>query len=118
MAIYGNRELDLSIGKDIPAMGPWKNFNPNLVGPGVGPGGLLRGIKEASRFVAKNYKFFTRIAVIPSGTGIAGLEIGSQTPNRYFKKSSQAYRPAQSRSNYRRKQGRIHPNRCCKCCHD
>ncbi len=34
MVIYGRP--DFTIGKDVPAMGPFKNYKPNIVGPGSG----------------------------------------------------------------------------------
>ncbi len=50
-----------SIGKDFPALGPFKNFKPNLVGPG-----------------SAKLKFAIRIAqAIASKEGLAGLLAGT-----------------------------------------
>ncbi len=63
----------ISIGKDVPAMGPFKSFKPKIIGPGSGKAKLLfRGGKYVYNYLYKYPKFSGSL------TGIGGSLVASQ----------------------------------------
>ena len=53
--------------------GPFRQFNPRLVGFGGGAGAIRKGLQIGYRFVRTNYKFFTRVSSVGAGAGVANL---------------------------------------------
>ncbi len=67
MTIYA-RSDQLSVGKDIPALGPFKNFKPNLVGP---VGGKLKVAIKIAQAAASGEGISGLLAGTILGTGVA-----------------------------------------------
>ncbi len=105
-----------SIGKDIPTVGPFKGYKPNIVGPGAGK--IKAGIYAAytiGKFVAKRPWAQGTIAGTAIGTGVTinSGTIPTQPPAYSVKKALRSAQSVRSRS-WRSKQGRVH--KCCQCC--
>ncbi len=117
MVIYGRPSY--GVGKDIPAMGPFKNYNPRFVGPvgskikfGIIVGGRL-GKYLLSRPWAKGTLTGTAI-----GTGL-GIEDGSNETNVGTAGYNKAHAQYRKRGGSHRKYTK-HRNRtscCSNCCH-
>ncbi len=116
MAIYGRP--DYSLGKDYPTMGPWKNFNPKLVGPG---GSKVKVAIYAGYQIGKF--LWSRPWVKGSLTGIAigtGLGIvGTFQTDVGTINNNQALRQYRKRSGNFRKRSTNRTRSGCypKCCH-
>ncbi len=117
MVIYGRPNY--SVGKDFPAMGPFRNLRPNIVGPGSGKikFGILVAGRIAKYILSRPWAKGT-LTGTAIGTGI-GLD-GFQEENASTDSIAKAYSTTRSGSNrYRRnlKRGNRHGNRCtCKHC--
>ncbi len=102
----------VSLGKDVPAMGPFRSYNPKYLGFGGGKvKAVISGLYYASRYFRKNPRFGARIGAVAAGAGI-----------RYASdyKKHQALRPFTSRSYRKRSYNRAtsrdnHCRRCCSC---
>ncbi len=114
MAIFEATDTwNQSIGKDVPAMGPFRNFKVNLVGPG---GGKVRGAIKAGLYISRYIsKSNSRLAGSIAGTSIAsGLALNNAADNQF----NQTLRPV-SRYNNSFRSGRTQrtsKRNCCTCC--
>ncbi len=110
MPLYEPTGLQGTIGKDIPAMGPFKGMQIKLQGPGSGKIKLAIAIAQYGwRFVKKH----PRIVGFASGTAIAsGLKVGSDAPSSKYRK---ALRSVQS-VHYRQWSARHKRTAKCCCC--
>ncbi len=92
-----------SIGKDIPAMGPFKNYKPNLKGPG---GAKIKGAILAGQFAWKYFFSKPKLVGIVAGTAIAGgLQIVGPSNNQF----NQTYSSNQFGNRYSRKYKQCKP---------
>jgi len=110
-------EYGETIGKKFPAVGPFRNYKPNIIGPGSGK---LKALIEFGKFVASNPFIAGGIGGIAIGTGVAldGLSTQTVEGGNQFKQtlrpSNEYYRSyrSSSKSRYRKKRsGACH----CKC---
>ncbi len=109
MAIYEPAsEFNRSIGKDIPAMGPFKNYKPNLIGPAGGKiKALIRGGVYVGSYFSRNPRFAARIAAVGVGYGVSRYA----SSNKYGK----AYSPKKFGYNRKRSNNKFTTSKCC-CC--
>ncbi len=66
-----------NVGKNQPAMGPWKNFKPNIIGPGSGK---LKAVYRIGQYVAGQFRgnprFTARVTAVGTGAAIKALSGG------------------------------------------
>ncbi len=107
------------VGKDIPAMGPFRNYQPKLQGPGSGK---LKAVIIAGQFAYNQLKnrpslggALTGIAI---GTGVT-LDYGENASSNQLDKALRAIRQYSSRkrSSKGRRPGKRSHTKCCRCCH-
>ncbi len=111
MPIYqADDSFTQGIGKDVPAMGPFKNYSPKLMGPKIGPGGFIGGAISIGTHVYKNYKFYTKMFSALAGTGVSGGINGKGNSSQY--KALQTRFAVQRRKRRGGKQN-AHPVCCC-----
>ncbi len=97
------------LGKDVPTMGPWKNFNPRLQsGRGRGQAIINAGIL-AYRFAVKYRRPITGIGAVGAGA-LVGRRNG-KTNGKFYQAHSPVYRPKRSKL----RNIKSSPRRCC-CC--
>ncbi len=122
MVIYGRPNI--SLGKDIPAMGPFKNYKPSIVGPHSSKikVGIYIGLKVGRYVLSRPWAKGTL-----SGTAIGtGLNLdGTLSPDvspvsddqaydQYRKRSGSLRNGGKYRTNTSRRSKRCIPdNRCC-----
>ncbi len=110
MTIYG-RPDQLSIGKDIPAMGPFKGFKPNIVGPGAGKiKVLIYGGIQVGRFVLSRPWAKGTITGTLIGTG---LTIGDDPTQSISNQFNQTLRPVRRRFTRKRRYKVNNMHNCC-----
>ncbi len=107
-------EFDLGLGKDVPAMGPFRNLKVNLQGPGAGK------IKVGVYIAGKLAQFVSRrpwAKGVASGIALSGSYevIRNGKTNRNFQK---ARRTNQSSYYRKRSSNKYYVGKCCrpKCC--
>ncbi len=106
---YVDQFTEVSLGKDFPAMGPWRNQKVQF-GPGGGRGAaIIKGIILGGSFVYKHRKFFTRVGSVFTGHGVS--QYGKT--NGTFSKALST-----TQSKYYRSRRYKRRNSCagCKCC--
>ncbi len=105
----------MSFGRDVPAMGPFRNFNPKFVGPA---GGKVKAIiytgYKLSRFIASRPWAKGTLTGTAIGTGL-GLNGENETGNN----NNQALRAVRQRSGRIRRHKKYGANtrRGTSCCH-
>ncbi len=100
----------VSIGKDIPGMGPFRNYTPKLQGPGGAKVKIaILAAKYGYNYVRKHYKFFTGVGVVASGAAVNYGKTKTNGPYRETRGTIQ--------SRYYRKRNARNKNfdQCC-CC--
>ncbi len=112
MTLYEPSGLgQLSIGKDIPALGPFRNFKPNLVGP---IGGKFKGALRIARYLTSGSRGAGILAgtAIGTGVGLSGNQKVRSVPN------YKALRGKNKRFNLIRSRKQQHRCRCnrSRCC--
>ncbi len=105
--------FSVGLGKDVPAMGPFKNYVPNVKGPKVGPGGIVSGAITIGTHVYKNRKFYTRLFSVATGAGVRGGVNGKTNYPQY-----KALQTRQSIRSYRRYSSNKDNHKCCRCCRE
>ncbi len=103
--------FNIGLGKDVPAMGPFKNYVPNVAGPKVGPGGIVAGAISIGAHVYKNRKFYSRLFAVATGAGVRGALDGKTNYSQY--KTLQARQSVRSNRRYSRYKDN---HQCCRCC--
>ncbi len=85
MTIYAHRRTyEDTFGKEVPAMGPWKNIKPKIYGPGAGK--IKAGIYAAytiSKFVSQRPWALGTLTGTAIGTGLALNGETNVTPDSY-----------------------------------
>ncbi len=100
--------FNLGLGKDIPGMGPFKNYQPKLHGPGSGRiKAVIYGANYVARYFRKNPRFGARIGAVAGGAAV------NASRNKYGK----ALYPNFSKRNRFRSNSKYKANRrdSCKC---
>ncbi len=111
MIYQATDEFNVGLGKDVPAMGPFRNYMPKIQGPGSGRiKAVIIGANYVYRYFRKNPRFGARIAAVGGGYGVSRYA----TSNKYRK----THRAVQSVYNRKRrgKQRRIVKHPCCTIC--
>ncbi len=100
--------LGQSVGKDFPASGPFKSYQPKVIGPGSGK--LKVAIRIANYLLSRKGIAGTLSgAVIGTGLALDGQKnISSQSY-----RLSQAYNKPRHRNNINRQRKK---HNCCRCC--
>lgn len=60
------------IGKDVPAMGPFKNYQPRFARFGGRYSGIISGAIQIGTHVYKNYRRYTKLGSALIGAGVSG----------------------------------------------
>ncbi len=117
MVLYGRP--DFSIGKDVPAMGPWKNYRPAIVGPHSSKikVGIYIGYKLGRFLLGRPWvKGALSGAAIGTGIGLIGeisQDVGTtgdhQTYAQYRKRSS----VKRNNKKYRSRRSTTSAKHCC-----
>ncbi len=93
---------DIGLGKDIPGMGPFKNYRPNLAGPGSGKvKAIIRGGQYAYSYFRRNPRFGARIAAVSGGYGVSRYYARNATKGSYRKASNSKQFSKRSFRSYR-----------------
>lgn len=109
MAIYRVPDFTGTIGKELPSLGPFRNFKPKIYGPGSGK---FKAAVAAGQFVWKHKE---RIFGILTGNAIGtGLLLdGSQKNARSYKQYQTLRSQKQLYNRGRRSKQRQYNNCCC-----
>ncbi len=98
-------QFTIGIGKDVPAMGPFKSYSPRLAGRG---GGIVQGAYTLGRHVYRHYRKYTKL-----GSAIAGAGVAQYAKN----SSSYNYRQTlRTKNKYKSSFRSRAPKQNCKCC--
>ncbi len=96
------------VGKNVPAMGPFKNFNPKLQGPGSGKiKAAIYAARLAGKYFKRNPRFAARIGAVAGGALVSNYA----SDNKYRK----TLRATKSRYSTRRRYYADKHRFCC-CC--
>ncbi len=101
------------VGKDVPAMGPFKSYSPRLLSGGGRFAGIIQAGYTVGRHFYKNRKFYTRAGAVVTGAGVKYASSNNK---------QQTLRAVHKRFNnngYRKRYGVRQRNsqRCCCCNH-
>ncbi len=99
-------------GKNIPALGPFKNFKPNIIGPGGGKiKAVIKGGVYVARYFRRNPRFGARIAAVGVGYGVSRYAASNK-----YRKAFQSRKSVYSRKwrNFRKDNSRR--CECARCC--
>ncbi len=114
MTIY-DRPDQLSLGKDIPAMGPFKGFKPNIVGPGSGK---VKAAIKIAEYIARGLYYRPSLAGsisgIVIGTGVA-LNASQDAGTNQLNKALRSAKSFNNRKRNRNRSKRV--KHCCTTCH-
>ncbi len=112
MTIYAERrQYETTFGKEIPAMGPFKNFNPKLQGPGgskIKAG--LYGAYQLGKFVSRRpwARGTLTGTLIGTGTGLIGKRKNART--------NQFNKALRTNIKHRYRKRRSFERGACQCC--
>ncbi len=108
MAIYETGIYGSGVGKDFPAMGPFRNFQPRILGPGGRFGGIVSGAYTLGKFLWKNRRKIQGTAIVATGAGVAGIKYG---------KTNGKFRQTYSTNGfYNRRSHKYNTTDVCHCC--
>ncbi len=101
-----------SLGKDVPGMGPFKNYTPKLQGPGSGKiKAAIYAAQLGYRYFKRNPRFGARIGAVAGGAGVSYYFGKTQANGPYRKTRSSIQSRYYSKRNARNKNA----DKCC-CC--
>ncbi len=99
------------IGKDVPAMGPFRNYQPKIQGPGSGKiKAIISGGKYVYGYFKKNPRFAARIGAVAGGAVVKYATYSTRRKTPFAKKSFYS-----SKRSYYSDKYRVRDKRSC-CC--
>ncbi len=102
----------VSLGKDIPGMGPFRNFTPKLQGPGSAKIKIaIRAAQFGYRYFRKNPRFGARIGAVAGGAGVRYA-----ADNQYRETRGSAFTVRSGKRSYNGFKYRVRKSKSCCCC--
>ncbi len=111
MPIARIREYGETVGKKFPALGPFKSFNPKIIGPGSGK---IKAAIELAKFIARNPFIAGGVAGIAT-VGVLSIDNGSVPTNAGTYSYGKALRTSNKRFQSKRYAAKLRDRRSC-CC--